>query len=504
MTYCSHCGQPLAPGAQFCTHCGGRAPAVSVQPVIAPQVQPAPVPIVTPLAPVQQRSGWPILLVFLGVLGLIAVIGIGGAIYAAYQVKEKVTRVAHAVAAAKEAASEPPTPGQGKEDGSSVLGGLGNLLGGGSDEGDPVEAISVNDPVVPCPAAPYAAQTTAIVPLQPGTVITTAWGISHGDVESRYTVQPTDAPAVELKGETGEYTNDNGGTEKPQSYRFTVCNDDIASANTYITIGGDRTPPIIHGLTRFRLSKNLFDQIKSTGKTDLRYMYLRDTGTAFQPAYVGGTITRVEPNDVSYPMIVNDQRVTLPVIHLSGIVDVVGKNPFPPKERPSHSPTDFYVIDDPLDPLVVLLKMQDPQFHEGKFRVEVTKLDFPVAHPVNLVEKQLTEQKRAVTYGIYFDFNKDTIKPESEPVLKEIVQAMTDNPDWKLTVEGHTDNIGGDAYNLDLSKRRAAAVKNTLVTRYQIAADRLSTDGFGSSRPVETNDTLEGRARNRRVELTRE
>ncbi|HEX4179012.1 MAG TPA: OmpA family protein, partial [Rhizomicrobium sp.] len=72
------------------------------------------------------------------------------------------------------------------------------------------------------------------------------------------------------------------------------------------------------------------------------------------------------------------------------------------------------------------------------------------------------------------------------------------------TVEGHTDNIGGDTYNLDLSKRRAAAVKNALVTRYHITADRLSTNGYGSSRPVETNDTLEGRARNRRVELTRE
>jgi outer membrane protein OmpA-like peptidoglycan-associated protein len=51
------------------------------------------------------------------------------------------------------------------------------------------------------------------------------------------------------------------------------------------------------------------------------------------------------------------------------------------------------------------------------------KLEFKVPHPVNLVEKQLAEQKRAITYGIYFDFNKDTIKPESDPVLKQIVQA---------------------------------------------------------------------------------
>jgi outer membrane protein OmpA-like peptidoglycan-associated protein len=88
--------------------------------------------------------------------------------------------------------------------------------------------------------------------------------------------------------------------------------------------------------------------------------------------------------------------------------------------------------------------------------------------------------------------------------LEEIAGVLKDNPDWNLTVNGHTDNVGGDPYNLDLSKRRAAAVKQTLITQYHITSERLSTDGFGASRPVDTNDTLAGRARNRRVELTRQ
>jgi outer membrane protein OmpA-like peptidoglycan-associated protein len=71
-------------------------------------------------------------------------------------------------------------------------------------------------------------------------------------------------------------------------------------------------------------------------------------------------------------------------------------------------------------------------------------------------------------------------------------------------VEGRTDNIGGDAYNLDLSKRRALAVEEPRVAQYDIAPDRLANDGLGTSRPVESNDTLEGRARNRRVELVRQ
>jgi outer membrane protein OmpA-like peptidoglycan-associated protein len=78
------------------------------------------------------------------------------------------------------------------------------------------------------------------------------------------------------------------------------------------------------------------------------------------------------------------------------------------------------------------------------------------------------------------------------------------HPQWKLRIDGHTDGIGNDAANLDLSKRRSAAVKAALVTRYGIEGGRLSTGGYGESRPQATNETPEGRARNRRVELRRE
>jgi OOP family OmpA-OmpF porin len=75
--------------------------------------------------------------------------------------------------------------------------------------------------------------------------------------------------------------------------------------------------------------------------------------------------------------------------------------------------------------------------------------------------------------------------------------------EWKLSIDGHTDGIASDAFNFDLSKRRAAAVKNPLVMRYGIDARRLTTNGFGKSRPRDTNETPEGRARNRLVELVR-
>ena len=141
-------------------------------------------------------------------------------------------------------------------------------------------------------------------------------------------------------------------------------------------------------------------------------------GNAVKPTHDSGLLTRVDSQDVPYPMILNDERVTLPAVHLSGVFESSGKDPRAKKWRPNHAAVDLYFLDDPANPLVLLWKEKDPAFHGGKFRVEVVKIDFRVARPVNTVEKQLTEQKRAVTHGICFDFNKDTIKPESEPVLK--------------------------------------------------------------------------------------
>jgi outer membrane protein OmpA-like peptidoglycan-associated protein len=106
-------------------------------------------------------------------------------------------------------------------------------------------------------------------------------------------------------------------------------------------------------------------------------------------------------------------------------------------------------------------------------------------------------------YDIYFSFNSDEIREESEPTLTELGDILRRHPDWKLSVAGHTDGIASDAFNLDLSKRRAAAVKKVLVSRFGVNEARLITTGYGKSRPRDTNETAEGRARNRRVELVR-
>jgi len=102
---------------------------------------------------------------------------------------------------------------------------------------------------------------------------------------------------------------------------------------------------------------------------------------------------------------------------------------------------------------------------------------------------------------INFDFDKSVVKPEFYGALDEVVQILNDNPSVVLEVEGHTDSIGTNAYNQKLSERRASAVKNYLVKK-GIGSDRLSAVGYGEERPIADNATKEGRAKNRRVELT--
>jgi len=119
---------------------------------------------------------------------------------------------------------------------------------------------------------------------------------------------------------------------------------------------------------------------------------------------------------------------------------------------------------------------------------------------VSLV-KQIKTSRRIRIYGIHFDVDKATIKPQSEPVIAQIAQVMKANPKWRFRVEGHTDSDGGLQHNAVLSQHRAESVVNDLVTRYHIARGRLVPKGFGYSKPVAPNTTTAGKALNRRVEL---
>lgn len=116
---------------------------------------------------------------------------------------------------------------------------------------------------------------------------------------------------------------------------------------------------------------------------------------------------------------------------------------------------------------------------------------------------KLVSQGKFVTNGIRFSPNTDSLQPESFGVLKDIGKVLKENPAMKIKIIGHTDTDGDDKLNMDLSKRRAAAVKNFLVQEYGITAENLEIDGKGESVPIDKNTTLEGKANNRRVEFVK-
>lgn len=124
------------------------------------------------------------------------------------------------------------------------------------------------------------------------------------------------------------------------------------------------------------------------------------------------------------------------------------------------------------------------------------------ASQVDLYDR-LTREGRVTTHSILFDVDSDVIREESAPTLDQIGTMLQGHPDLRISIEGHTDADGEEAYNRELSDRRAASVRARLIESYGIDSSRLESRGFGESVPVAPNDTPEGKQQNRRVELVR-
>jgi OOP family OmpA-OmpF porin len=133
--------------------------------------------------------------------------------------------------------------------------------------------------------------------------------------------------------------------------------------------------------------------------------------------------------------------------------------------------------------------------------VEEARMAQDIVADANSMAQDIKMTGKVAIYGIYFDFNKADVKPESEPSLKEIAKLLKQNPKLNLYVVGHTDNVGSMSANIDLSQRRAQAVIQVLTTKHGVDKKRLEAYGVGPLCPAAPNKTDEGRAQNRRVEL---
>jgi outer membrane protein OmpA-like peptidoglycan-associated protein len=341
------------------------------------------------------------------------------------------------------------------------------------------------------PAAPPA------VPLVVGLMTVSAvHEPDEGDYETIVKFSEVSAAAV-------GYTVSGNVNDRRFNVRRRMTRDDFTHAHSWRPRYNEGDPEVFAGTTGATLSLDVLTELKTKGRAAIKGTVADDPvasllggllggagsdlrkamGGGADAAMEAGALTRVEPGTVPVPMLVNDVRIDLPAVHARG---TLGDEPF-----------EVYLLDNAAVPVLL-------RWNVGDTSKRMVRISYPIERATDPIEEKLNTVGRAEIYGIYFDFAKATIRPESEPVLEEIADVMAKNPAWKLSVEGHTDNIGTASSNLDLSTRRAAAVRQALVDRYHVAGARLTPAGYGASRPKETNDTLEGRARNRRVELARQ
>ena len=362
-------------------------------------------------------------------------------------------------------------------------------------------------PPPPDAAQDIAAQAQATVPLQEGLTLAYQWMLTpQEEYECLIQVKKVDADGILTTASC-----DAPGGRGPFLRR--VCRADLRSAGMLHTLygavkvigaSGEEEPETIIGATAFSLSTEEFAQLKRTGRLTHHYVELSSPN---ELAKDGVGELRVEGRE-TMDVILNDRAVTIPVIKTRGAMKYWIRG-----ERLETQDT-LIVLDDERFPLIIDQQQSNEKVASRIYFSKITHPSWhrgvgasgggPLAGGGSPLEGGLLENKRVDVYGIYFDFNSDRIRPESEPVLEEIGSIMKRHPDWRLSIDGHTDNIGGNGpYNLELSRRRSEAVRRALVDRFGVSADRLSSGGHGAASPKDTNDTPEGRARNRRVELVR-
>jgi len=355
------------------------------------------------------------------------------------------------------------------------------------------------------PCAPAGAQASKAIPLCPGLRIVTAIARPEGDYESIKTITAADPADVTIS--ISAQVPKGSGAFRSYQMRRIVRRSDLEDARLYAHYFHTRGSVSIPGSTALGVSGSVLRALKTAGSAELDII---PGGSAGAPAdttshpslydyVVTYRLTRVGTGTVPVTVAVNDTVLTLPAVQARG--DYMGDK------------AEFFILDDESNPLALRYRFETGgEEADGGHDLQVVKIAYECSAPtlpaasdrVAQLEAALRERRKAVVYDLYFDFNSAALRRESDSTLAVIATVMRRNPDWKLSIEGHTDAVASDGYNLELSGRRAAAVKDALTGAFGVAAGRLTTAGYGESRPQDRNDTVEGRARNRRVELIRQ
>lgn len=556
LQFCTRCGASLHAPASPATQPPSQWTSVSAPALATSAAYAPPPPLISsgqlpPTANVQKKGNlfFKLVITVVIVLGLGGIAVAGGVAYLGYVAKKRITAAKQAYqkddyggilaavkgeptssAAATEGSTEKSS--NSKDGGKDLLGGLLSAVTGGTSKPEPLPEWK------PAPASLISSPPVRIplrVSLQ---MVHVGTDRTLGDFESVYKVDNVNKQSIHIKA-SQQFPNGQGfarflgnsGAKDPNEANKIDCSrtlltKDLANSTEMDGLFCRQGRNELHaGRTDLFLSKKTYQELKQQGQStftmredplnavfksfkavmstpdndkaaeDAAAADLLKKMMSFAPGGVGADPADTPPipcvlhkdgPDVVFPVLINSQPYELPALKVTCT------------PQGSDHTGQLLLLDDPDIPLVLSVGST------AGGHSQITRINFDVPkQSQSELAQQLEKDGRAKVYDLYFDFRSDILRPESGKVLTEIAQVMAQHPDWKLGVEGNTDNIGGDKYNLDLSQRRAAAVKAALTSQYHIAPERLETTGFGASHPIDTNDTIEGRARNRRVELVR-
>jgi len=386
--------------------------------------------------------------------------------------------------------------------------------------------------VAPAPAADPAGP----IALTPGLSFTStteaglqssAGSLASADTETVYQVTELTADTVKFRfvvsGGTDEAAGDLLAKVKKRTFDRYVKRSDLQSATRLTVLFSSDDPTMLPGQTFAGTSAAVVSALNSAGQVafvlgvnepEAGLGMLAPAGNAMQgnnksgaPAmiagfmaslgtarhYYRGTLSRVGNGSEPFSVLLNGARTAVPALHVKGDMTFNEKQIAP----------ELWWLDDPSNPIT--LKWSITTGGATTYEV-VTRIDTPPkgAGPQdNPLESLAGKRCRAELSGVYFTTGSAVVLDASMPALSRFAAVLAQHPDWKVVIEGHTDNIGSAEYNLDLSSRRAQAVRDVLITQLHVSSTQLEAKGYGLTRPVEPNATVQGRAHNRRVEVAR-
>lgn len=318
------------------------------------------------------------------------------------------------------------------------------------------------------------AQTRGPFAAHPGLEVTTAFESSYGaDAESKTVITNVDGEGVELS-----YRSSRGVISKRRILRR-----DMISAPTFVMGYARKMPRVIANTTAMGLSTRALEQLRNSGSVPYSLVY--DSSLS----EIQGRLDLVKQLRVS--ILIENQLVSLPALLAQGTFGNGNRR----------AAAIFHIYDDRANP-IILESTVDLSWEKGPRTERVVHVTAG-ASELRSMEQTLRTIRKVDLYGIHFDFDKATIRPEAIGTIADIAETLRLNPTWRLLIKGHTDSIGQASYNIGLSRRRAEAVAAALVNNHAVEPGRLETQGLGASQPKGRNDTLQGRKQNRRVELVR-